>query len=82
MQKEINNILFENRNCACAYIDNFIYNAKSFDNLFFKLHISFKIFVAYRILIKPTKSFLNYLDMGLLGQCIDFLGFTTTTKKL
>ena len=72
MQKEINNILCGVKNWACAYSDDIICGAKSLDNLLFKLRILFEIFVAYKISIKPTKLFLNYPDMGLLGQRINF----------
>ena len=67
VSREINNILCKFRDWACVFVDNIIYGAKSFNNLFSKLRILFEIFVAYRILIKPTKSFFNYPDMGLLG---------------
>lgn len=42
----------------------------------------FKIFLHYNISIKLTKSFLNYPDVGLLGQRVNSLGLTTSDKKL
>ena len=42
----------------------------------------FEIFLRYNISIKPTKSFLNYPDMGLLGQRVNSLGLTTSDEKL
>ena len=82
MQREINNILRGVRDCARVYVDDIICGAKSLDDLFFKLRILFKTFVAYKISIKPTKSFLNYPDVSLLGQRVNFLGLTTVTEKL
>lgn len=82
IQREIDNILCEVRNWACVYVDDIICDAKSLDNLLSKLRILFEIFMAYRILIKPTKSFLNYPDVSLLGQRVDSLGLTTATEKL
>ncbi len=67
VQREIDNILCGIRNLARAYVDDIICGAKSLDDLLFKLRILFEIFVAYKISIKPTKSFLNYPDIGLLG---------------
>lgn len=51
-------------------------------NLFSKLYILFKIFVTYNILIKLTKTYLNYLDIGLLGQRVNSLGLTISNDKL
>lgn len=41
-----------------------------------------KIFLEYNILIKLIKSYLNYPDIGLLGQQVNFLGLTTFVEKL
>lgn len=82
IQREINNILLEVKDWTCVYVNNIICSAKSLDNLFSKLRILFKIFVAYRILIKSTQSFLNYPDVSLFGQRIDSLGLTTVKEKL
>lgn len=82
VQREIDNILQNIRAWAWAYIDDIICKAKSFSNLLKKLHILFDIFLEYNISIKPTKSFLNYLDIGFLGQRVNFLGLTTSEEKL
>ncbi len=42
----------------------------------------FEIFLRYNISIKPTKSFLNYPDVRLLGQRVNSLGLTTSDEKL
>ena len=42
----------------------------------------FDIFLRYNISIKTTKSFLNYPDVGLLGQRVNSLGLTTFDEKL
>ena len=42
----------------------------------------FEIFLHYNISIKPTKLFLNYPDVRLLEQRVNFLGLTTSDKKL
>lgn len=65
-----------------AYIDNIICGAKWLKDLLVKLCTLFEIFDIYNISIQPTKSFLNYLDMGFLGQRVNFLGLTIAKDKL
>lgn len=82
VQREINNILRSICDWARAYVDNIICRARLLDNILSKLCIFFEIFVAYNISIKPTKTFLNYPDVGLLGQEVNTLGLTTAKEKL
>ena len=82
VQREIDNILRSVRDWAYAYVDDIICGARSLDELLSKLRILFEIFVAYNISIKPTKTFLNYPDVGLLGQEVNTLGLTTAKEKL
>ena len=82
IQREIDNILREVRAWAWAYVDDIICEARSLSNLLEKLRILFDIFLEYNISIKPTKSFLNYPDVGLLGQRVNSLGMTTSEEKL
>lgn len=42
----------------------------------------FDIFLHYNISIKLTKLFLNYPDVGLLGQRVNSLELTTSDEKL
>lgn len=72
----------EVRAWARAYIDHIICRARSLSNLLKKLRIFFDIFLKYNISIKPTKSFFNYPDVGFLHQQVNFLGLTTSEKKL
>lgn len=67
VQWEINNILRDVCAWARVYVDDIIYKVKSLPDLFQKLQILFKIFLKYNISIKPTKFYLNYPDIGLLG---------------
>ena len=82
VQREIDNILHNVRAWAQAYIDHIICGAKSLPDLLDKLRTLFEIFLAYNISISPTKSYLNYLDIVLLGQRVDSLGLTTSEPKL
>lgn len=47
-----------------------------------KLRVFFKIFLCYNISIQPTKSYLNYSDVALLGQRVNFFGLSTSKEKL
>ena len=63
-------------------MDDIICRARSLSELLRKLRILFDIFFKYNISIKPTKSYLNYPDVGLLGQQVNFLGLVTSKEKL
>lgn len=67
---------------AQAYVDDIICNAKSLPNLLQKLQILFEVFLKYNISIKPIKSYLNYPDVDLLGQQVNFQGLSTSVEKL
>ena len=67
---------------AQAYVNDIICEAKSLTDLLQKLRIFFDIFFEYNISIKPTKSFLNDPDVGILGQQVNSLGLTTSEEKL
>ena len=82
VQREIDNILRDVRDWARAYINDIICGGSSLDDLLHQLRILFEIFLHYNISIKPTKSYLNYPDIGLLGQQVNFLGLTTSDKNL
>lgn len=82
VQREIDNILRSICDWARIYVDDIICRARSLDDLLSKLCIFFEIFVTYNISIKPTKTFLNYPDVGLLGQEVNTLGLTTVKEKL
>lgn len=82
IQQKIDNIPKSVYDWARAYIKNIICKARSLDNLLSKLCILFEIFVAYNISIKLTKTLLNYLNVGLLGQEFNMLGLSIAKEKL
>lgn len=63
-------------------MDNIICGGSSLHNILRKLRALFEIFPHYNISIKPTKSYLNYPDVGPLGQRVNSLGLTTSDEKL
>lgn len=81
VQYNIDNILCDIQAWTQAYIDNTVCSAKLLPDLLQKLRILFDIFFKYNISIKLTKFYLNYLDIGLLGQLVNFLGLTTSEEK-
>ena len=62
-------------------MDDIICGAKSLPDLLQKLQILFEIFLEYNISIKPTKSYFNYPDVGLLCQRVNSLGLTSSAEK-
>ena len=82
VQCEIDNILRSVWLWARAYIDDIVYGARSLPNLLEKFQTLFEIFLKYNISISPTKSYLNYSDVALLGQQVNSLGLTTLERKL
>lgn len=67
VQRKIDNILQDVRSWARAYVDDIVCRARSLPDLLEKLRTLFEIFLYYNISIKPTKSFLNYPNVALLG---------------
>lgn len=51
-------------------------------DLLMKLRVLFEIFLCYNILIQPTKSYLNYPNIILLGQQINSLRLLTSKENL
>lgn len=82
IQREIDNILRDVQSWARAYVDDIVCGARSLPDLLNKLRTLFEIFLYYNISIKPTKSYLNYPDVALLGQRVNSLGLTTSEEKL
>ncbi len=82
VQCEIDNILWEIWEWAYAYVDDIVCGGKSLSDLFTKLRVLFDIFLHYNISIQPTKSYLNYLNVALLGQRVNSLGLSISKEKL
>lgn len=82
VQCKIDNIFRNIWSLTRAYIDDILCRIKSLPALLDKLQALFEIFLIYNISISPTKSYLNYLNVGLLGQRVNSLGLTTYKLKL
>lgn len=82
MQHEIDEIFYNVQAWVSAYVNDIVYRIRLLANLLDKLQALFEIFFTYNISIKPTKLYLNYLNMALLGQQVNFFGLTTLEQKV
>ena len=81
IQREVDSILHAERAWANAYMDNLVCKATSVSDIFQKLCVLCEIFVAYNISIKPTKTYLDHADVGLLGQLVNPLSLRAFDHK-
>lgn len=82
VQRQMDNILREHRAFVKAYIDDVVVRSKSLSEHIEHLRTIFRLFVEKSISIKPTKAFLGYSDVNLLGQRVNALGLSTTKERL
>lgn len=82
IQRQIDSLLREYRNFARAYIDNIIVFSNLLDEHLAHLNKAFALFQRVNIAIKPSKTFLGFPSVALLGQQVDSLGLSTTKEKL
>lgn len=81
VQCQIDNILHPICDWTRPYVDDIICGARSMEELVARLCELFQICLHYNISIKPPKFFLNYPDVGLLGQQVNSFGPTTIEEK-
>jgi len=67
---------------ARAYIDDVVIASKTLSEHIQHLHTVFELFTKVGISIKPSKAFLGYPSVRLLGQHVDSLGLATADEKL
>ena len=67
---------------ARAYIDDVVIASHSMKEHLHHLRSIFQFFTKLGIAIKPTKAFLGYSDVNLLGQRVNSLGLSTSEEKL
>jgi transposase InsO family protein len=67
---------------AKAYIDDVVISSKTLDEHVQHLRAIFSMFSSVGISIKPSKAFLGYPSVRLLGQHVDSLGLATAEEKL
>ena len=81
VQRQIDHILHPYRHFVRAYMDDIIIYGKTLQEHLQQLHDIFAVFQRLRIHLKPTKTYLGYPNIQLLGQYVDGLGLTTVQDK-
>lgn len=82
MQRRIDTILRPCRAFARAYVDDIAIFSKSLQQHLANLREVFQTLNRCNIGLKPTKTFIGYPSVQLLGQQVDALGMTTAADKL
>ena len=82
VQRQIDRILRPVKAFASAYVDDVVTGAKSFSEHLANLRQLFELFVEHNISISPTKTFLGYPNVNLLGRRVDSFGLATAEDKL
>ena len=82
VQRQIDRILRPVKSFAKAYVDDVVTGAKSFADHLSNLRSLFELFVKHNISISPTKTFLGYPNVNLLGRRVDSFGLATAEDKL
>ena len=82
IQRQIDKILRPVEDFAKAYINDIVTGSKSFVEHLRQLRQLFQLFCDYNISISPTKTYLGYPNVNLLGRRVDSLGMATAEDKL
>ena len=82
VQRQIDRLLRELRHFARAYVDDVVVFSRTLEEHVNHLRQVFTLFEKYGISINPTKAFLGYPSVQLLGQKVDSFGLYTAEDKL
>jgi hypothetical protein len=82
VQRQIDYELRKHREYTRVYIDDFIIFSDTLDDHITHLHAVFAGFERLNIVILPTKTYIGFPTVTLLGQYVDALGLSTTIEKL
>lgn len=82
VQRQIDRILRPVKAFASAYVDDIVTGAQSLAEHLTRLRQLFQLFVEHNISISPTKTFLGYPNVNLLGRRVDSFGMATAEDKL
>jgi hypothetical protein len=82
VQRQIDRVLRPFRDFSRAYIDDTVIFSKTLEEHLMHLYAVFTKFTAMNISIKPTKAFIGFPSIKLLGQHIDSFGLATSEDKL
>ena len=82
VQRQIDHILRDFRAFARAYVDDIVVFSKSLEEHLRHLNQVFALFTKLNIALKPSKTYLGYPTISLLGQRVDRFGLSTAQEKL
>ncbi len=82
VQRQIDRLLRKFRSFARAYVDDVVIYSKTLEEHLEHLRQIFGLFVRAGISVNPSKAFLGYPSVQLLGQKVDSLGLWTSEDKL
>lgn len=82
VQRQIDRVLRAYRKFARAYIDDIVIFSRTLEEHVVHLRQVFDVLKKNNISVKPTKAFIGYPSVRLLGQKVDSLGLATTEEKL
>jgi len=82
VQRQINRLLRPFRQFTKAYVNDIIIYSKTLNNHVSYLRQVFTLLNKTNISINPTKAFIGYPSIQLLGQKVDSLGLSTAEDKL
>ena len=83
VQRQIDGILrrLPGKN-AKAYVDDIVTGAKTFEDHIKDLRLLFELYTEFNITVSPSKTFLNYPDVNLLGRKVNSFGLISPEDKL
>lgn len=82
VQRQIDRLLRRFRRFARAYVDDIVIFSKTAEEHAQHLRSVFAMLQHNNISIKPSKAFLGYPSVALLGQKVDSFGLSTSVEKL
>ena len=82
VQRQIDRLLYEYRHFAKAYVDDVVVFSQSLEEHLRHLNQVFSLFAKMNVVLKPSKTYLGYPSVSLLGQRVDSLGLSTAEEKL
>ena len=82
VQRQTDAMLRPFKDFAKAYVDDIIVFSHTLQEHLSHLNQIFQLFRAKRVSLSPTKSFIGYPSVTLLGQKVDGLGMSTSQEKI
>ena len=82
VQRQTDQLLRPYRQFSRAFMDDIVIFSQTLEEHLLHLRQIFELFQRKRVNLSPTKSFLGYPSITLLGQRVDSLGMSTSAEKI